>query len=448
MSQTLILNATLVNEGEIKKADLLIKNGRIERIAPDLQHVNAEQIIDATGLHCLPGMIDDQVHFREPGLIHKGSIATESAAAVAGGITSYMEMPNVNPPTTTPTNLAQKFSIAWQSSWANYSFYLGATHDNLEEIKAVDPRSVCGIKVFMGASTGNLLVEDPNALEAIFRESPILIATHCEDGKVIAENLERIKRIYGEDIPIELHPLIRNDEACYASSSYAVALAKKFNSQLHVLHITTAKELELFSSEPLRHKSITAEVCVHHLRYCDEDYSRLGNLLKCNPAVKSAADRDALRTALNEGRIDIIATDHAPHLLREKQQPYSQAPAGLPLVQHALVSVLDLVQQNLISLTTAVEKIAHTPAKRFSIVERGFLREGYFADLVLVDLQQQTHAKDTDILYRCGWSPHTGETFSSRVISTFVNGVRIFHQGQLQYQLRDAVLAKALIFDR
>lgn len=448
MSQTLILNATLVNEGKITTADVLIQHGRIERIASDLQHINAEQIIDATGLHCLPGMIDDQVHFREPGLTHKGSIATESAAAVAGGITSYMEMPNVTPPTTNAANLAQKFSIAWRNSWANYSFYLGASHDNIEDIKAVDPRAVCGVKVFMGASTGNLLVEDPQALEAIFRDCPILIATHCESGKVIAENLARIKRIYGEGLPVELHPLIRNDAACYASSSYAVSLAKKFNSQLHVLHITTAKELELFSNEPLRNKSITAEVCVHHLRYCDQDYARLGNLLKCNPAVKSEADRNALRAALNDGRIDIIATDHAPHLLSEKKQPYSQAPAGLPLVQHALVSVLDLVQQNIISLTTAVEKIAHAPAKRFSIVERGFLREGYFADVVLVDLQQQTHIKQSDILYKCGWSPQTGETFSSRVISTFVNGVRVFHQGKLQPQLREAAAAKPLIFDR
>lgn len=432
MSTALILNATLVNEGCVYQSDVLLDKNRIAKIAPDLQHYSADLVIDAQGLHLLPGMIDDQVHFREPGLTHKGSIATESAAAVAGGITSYMEMPNVSPPTLNRQALADKFAIAAQSSVANYSFYLGASVDNLEEIKAVDPRSVCGIKVFMGASTGNLLVEDPVALERIFAHSPILIATHCEDGKVIAANLQRLQQQYGMELPVQFHPWIRDDEACYASSAYAVSLAKKYRSQLHVLHLTTAKELALFSDLPLGQKHITAEVCVHHLRYCDEDYARLGNLLKCNPAVKSKTDRDALRQALRDGRLDMIATDHAPHLLSEKQLPYAQAPAGLPLVQHALLSVLDLYHQGELTLAQVVQKTAHAPALRFGVAERGFIREGYFADLVLVDLTTPSIVAQTDLLYRCGWSPQLGETLKSTLVSTFVNGVRRYHQGQLQ----------------
>jgi len=449
MSRTLILNATLVNEGEVFQADVLLIANRIARIAADLQHLRADRVIDATGLHLLPGMIDDQVHFREPGLTQKGSIATESAAAVAGGITSYMEMPNVNPPTLTRQALADKFAIARQSSAANYSFYLGASVDNLDEIKAVDPGVVCGIKVFMGASTGNLLVEDPVALENIFAESPILIATHCEDGKVIAANLKRLQAQYGIDLPVQFHPLIRDDEACYASSAYAVHLAKKYRSQLHVLHLTTAKELTLFSDLPLEQKQITAEVCVHHLRYCDEDYQRMGNLLKCNPAVKTKADQTALRQALRDGRLDIIATDHAPHLLCEKQLPYAQAPAGLPLVQHALLSVLDLYHQGELTLPQVVQKIAHAPAQRFAVAERGFLREGYVADLVLVDLQTPSTVTAQELLYRCGWSPQQGEILQSTLVSTFVNGVRRFHQGRL-WPLPDEAWAQpqALRFSR
>jgi dihydroorotase len=432
MTTTLILNATLVNEGQVFQSDVLLDKNRIRRIDTDLQSYPADLIIDATGLHLLPGMIDDQVHFREPGLTQKGCIATESAAAVAGGITSYMEMPNVAPPTLNRHALADKFAIAAASSVANYSFYLGASVDNLDEIKAVDPSSVCGIKVFMGASTGNLLVDDPVALEQIFAHSPILIATHCEDGKVIAANLQRIQQQYGIDLPVQFHPLIRDAEACYASSAYAVSLAKKYRSQLHVLHLTTAKELALFSDLPLAQKHITAEVCVHHLRYCDEDYARLGNLLKCNPAVKSKADRDALRQALRDGRLDIIATDHAPHLLAEKQLPFMQAPAGLPLVQHALLSVLDLYHQGELTLAQVVQKTAHAPAQRFGVAERGFLREGYLADLVLVDLAQPTVVEEAQLLYKCGWSPQQGEVLQSTLISTFVNGARRFHQGQLQ----------------
>ncbi len=429
--RTLILNATLVNEGRAWVADMLLQNNRIARIAADLQALPADLVIDARGLHLLPGMIDDQVHFREPGLTHKGSIATESASAVAGGITSFMDMPNVQPPTLDRSALAAKFAIAAQSSWGNYSFYLGASHDNLAEIQAVDRKNVCGVKVFMGASTGDLLVDNPQALDNIFRECPILIATHCEDSRVIAANLARYQQHYGVALSADFHPLIRDEVACYASSSYAVALAKQHRSQLHVLHLTTAKELALFSDLPLADKHITAEVCVHHLRYSADDYARLGNLLKCNPAVKSQADRAALRAALRDGRLDMIATDHAPHSWQEKSLPFAQAPAGLPLVQHALLSLLDLVQQGELSLTQLVEKTAHAPAQRFGIAERGFLREGYYADLVLLDLAQTTEVRPSEVLYHCQWSPLVGETLPGRICSTFVNGARRYHQGQL-----------------
>jgi dihydroorotase len=446
--RTLILNATLVNEGQVFVADVLLENERIAQIAPDLQSQPADLVIDATGLHLLPGMIDDQVHFREPGLTHKGNIASESAAAVAGGITSFMEMPNVSPPTLDKQALATKFAIAAGHSWGNYSFYLGASHDNLAEIQAVDRQHVCGVKVFMGASTGDLLVDNPVALDNIFRECPILIATHCEDSRVIAANLARIEQQFGVALGAEFHPLIRDEAACYASSSYAVALAKKYRSQLHVLHLTTAKELALFSDLPLSQKHITAEVCVHHLRYSAEDYARLGNLLKCNPAVKSMADRTALRSALRDGRLDIIATDHAPHTLAEKNLPYAKAPAGLPLVQHALLSVLELVQQGELTLTQVVEKTAHAPAQRFAIAERGFLREGYFADLVLLDLAQSTQVQQADLLYHCNWSPLVGETLPAKICSTFVNGVRRYHQGKLQPLTAQWGHAKALRFLR
>lgn len=431
MNRTLILNAQLVNEGLVRQADLFIENNRIARIDHGLQHLPTDKVIDASGLLLLPGMIDDQVHFREPGLTTKGSIASESAAAVAGGITSFMEMPNVNPPTLNQQALQHKFAIAARHSAANYSFYLGASHSNLDQIKAVDITKVCGVKVFMGASTGNLLVDNPVALEAIFRECPVLIATHCEDGNVIAANQQRLLAQGIRDFGPEHHPLLRDTESCYASSSYAVSLARKYHSQLHVLHLTTAKELELFSSLPVGKKHITAEVCVHHLRYSNQDYARLGNLLKCNPAVKSLADRDALRAALLDGRIDIIATDHAPHLLSEKQLPYPQAPAGLPLVQHALLSAYQLVRDGLLSLPQLVEKTAHAPAQRFAVAERGYLREGYFADLVLLDPQQQTQVTREDLLYRCGWSPLEGETLAGRIVSTFVNGALRYHQGRI-----------------
>ncbi|MBN3560765.1 dihydroorotase [Aliamphritea spongicola] len=426
---TLIKNARIVNEGEVREADLRIDGQRIDLIGKDIPARPSETIIDAQGRWLLPGMIDDQVHFREPGLTHKGSIASESRAAVAGGITSYMEMPNVNPATTTQSAIREKSLIARQHSFANYAFYLGATEDNLDEIKALDPTTSCGVKVFMGASTGNLLVENPVALEAIFRECPVLIATHCESGPVIADNLKKFPP--GYEATIQDHPVIRDAQACYASSSYAVELAKKYNSQLHVLHITTEKELSLFSPGPVHQKQITAEACVHHLWFSDQDYESRGNLIKCNPAVKTTQDRNALIHALHTGQIDIIATDHAPHTLAEKQQPYPQAPAGLPLVQHALLSLLEHVQQNRLSVEQVVEKVAHNPAIRYRVAERGYIREGYYADLVLVDPQQNTSVSHRNSLYHCQWTPFDGTTFSSRICGTWVNGQQVFDGNQV-----------------
>ncbi len=425
MSATLIKNARLVNEGIIAESDLLIVNQRIERIANNIEPKPDDEIIDAQGCYLLPGMIDDQVHFREPGLTHKGSIATESRAAVAGGITSYMEMPNVNPATTTIEALERKFDIAAQSSLANYSFYLGATEDNLEQIKRLDPIKHCGVKVFMGASTGNLLVEDPQALDAIFRDSPVLIVTHCESGPVIAQNQEKLRKEKAV-FTIEDHPILRDDKACYASSSYAIELAKKHNSQLHVLHITTEKELAQFEAGPIHGKRITTEACVHHLWFSNNDYATLGNQIKCNPAIKYPSDRDALLEALCAGQIDIIATDHAPHTWQEKQVPYEQAPAGLPLVQHALLSLFDHVSAGTLTVDQVVEKTAHNPAIRYSIQERGYIREGYFADLVLVDPQAPTLVSNDNSLYQCGWSPFAEHEFSAQIKHTWVNGSRVY----------------------
>jgi dihydroorotase len=425
MSTILFKEALVVNEGEIREMDVRIKNQRIEKVASSITATPEDFIVEAKGRWLLPGMIDDQVHFREPGLTHKGCIATESRAAVAGGITSYMEMPNVDPATTTIEALDRKFAIASRDSAANYAFYLGATENNLDQIKALDPTKVCGVKVFMGASTGNLLVESPTALEAIFRESPVLIATHCENGPVIAENLTKIRQM-GRDITIHDHPIIRDDEACYASSSYAVSLAKKYGSQLNVLHITTEKELSLFEPGPVHSKRITAEACVHHLWFCDQDYEQHGNLIKCNPAIKKKSDRDALRRALITGQIDIVATDHAPHTLAEKQVPYMKAPAGLPLVQHALLSMLDHVHHGRLSIEQVVEKVSHNPAIRYGVAERGFIREGYYADLVLVDPNKTTSVSNQNTLYRCEWTPFDGVEFSSQVCATWVNGELVF----------------------
>ena len=425
MTSILIKQATLVNEGQYQVADVLIENQRIVKIAPSISAYPKDRIVEAAGSHLLPGMIDDQVHFREPGLTHKGTIASESRAAIAGGITSYMEMPNVNPATTTIDALENKFNIASTHSYGNYSFYLGATENNLEQIKRLNPSKHCGVKVFMGASTGNLLVENPNALEGIFKSSPTLIVTHCESGAVIQENTKNLLKAKSS-FTIHDHPVLRDHNACYESSSYAVSLAKKYNSQLHVLHITTEKELSLFEAGPIENKSITAEACIHHLWFCDEDYQKLGNLIKCNPSIKYKSDCNALIQALHTGHIDIIATDHAPHTWQEKNVPYPQAPAGLPLVQHALLSLLDHVKDNRLPLEQMVEKVAHNPAKRYGIVDRGFIKEGYFADLVLVNLNKSTQSSHENSLYGCGWTPFDGHTFSSKIEATWVNGQMIF----------------------
>ncbi len=425
MSATLIKHALVVNEGKIKETDLRIFDSKIDKIETDIKAQPSDQIIEANGCYLLPGMIDDQVHFREPGLTHKGTIASESFAAVAGGITSFMEMPNVKPATTTIEVLEQKYNIAAERSHANYAFYLGATEDNLDQIKRLDPKKHCGVKVFMGASTGDLLVEAPHALEAIFRESPVLIVTHCESGPIIRQNRERLHNSKPV-LTIEDHPLLRDANACYASSSYAVNLAKKYQSQLHVLHITTEKELGLFESGPTEKKNITAEACVHHLWFSDRDYKNLGNLIKCNPSIKRSSDRHALIQALHTNQIDIIATDHAPHTLEEKRVDYEQAPAGLPLVQHALLSLFEHMKHGRLSLTQIVEKTAHNPALRYAIAGRGFIREGYYADLVLIDSQSSTAVTHENSLYHCGWTPFAGQTFSWSIKGTWVNGQQVY----------------------
>ncbi|ROS01118.1 dihydroorotase [Sinobacterium caligoides] len=444
MSATLIKNARIVNQGCVLEADLRIQGQRISQIASELSATAQDRIVEADGQYLLPGMIDDQVHFREPGLTHKGTIASESRAAVAGGITSYMEMPNVSPATTTIEALELKYAIGERDSMANYSFYLGATEDNLEQIKLLDVSKHCGVKVFMGASTGDLLVEKPSALEGIFRESPVLIVTHCESGQVIASNMAKFSSADKEPTIFD-HPIIRDTEACYASSSYAVSLAKQYQSQLHVLHITTEKELSLFEPGPIASKNITAEACVHHLWFSDHDYARLGNSIKCNPSIKSRSDRDALIQALHNQQIDIIATDHAPHTWQEKQQAYHRAPAGLPLVQHALLSLLDHVQHQRLSIEHVVEKTAHNPAIRYGIEERGFISEGYYADLVLVDIKQPTRVTQDSLLYHCGWSPFINHQFSSSICSTWVNGQQVYDGNNI---VKSALPAQRLMFNR
>jgi dihydroorotase len=424
---TLIQNAILVNEGETREADVLLKSGRIERIASSITAPPGAERVDAAGRHLLPGMIDDQVHFREPGLTHKGDFYSESRAAIAGGVTSYMEMPNSKPPTTDAAQLEWKYARAAETSAANYGFYFGATNDNIENIKALDPAQTCGVKVFMGASTGNMLVDDESTLAAIFRESPVLIATHCESTPMILENTRRAMARYGKRIPVTEHANIRSAEACYASSELAVALANKYHSQLHVLHISTARELDLFAPGDIDGKDITAEACVHFLHFDDSQYAELGNRIKCNPAIKSATDRDALIEAITDGRLDIIATDHAPHTVSEKaDESYLSAPAGLPLVQDVLVAALELVHEGKLDLHTVVRGITHNPAKRFSVVERGYIREGYFADLVLVDMNGGTQVTAERVLSRCGWTPFEGRRFRSRVDSVWVNGALAF----------------------
>lgn len=427
----LIANARLVNEGQIIESDVFIRSGRIERIGKDLQHLPADEIIDAAGQYLLPGVIDDQVHFREPGLTHKATIRSESRAAVAGGVTSFMEMPNTVPNALTQELLEEKYRIAARTSLANYSFFMGASNNNLEELLKTDPKTVCGIKVFMGSSTGNMLVDNERTLGAIFRESPMLIATHCEDEKTIRDRTEVYRQRYGDDAPARIHPEIRNEAACLQSSSMAVGLAKQFGTRLHVLHISTADELQLFDNQTeLKQKRITAEACVHHLWFTADDYETLGNQIKCNPAIKDKRHRDALWQGLLDNRLDIIATDHAPHTWEEKSQGYWQSPSGLPLVQHALPMMLEAHRNGQLTMEKLVEKMCHAPADCFRITERGYLREGYRADLVLVDMNRGSAvAKDT-ILYQCGWSPLEGKTFRSSVTHTIVSGHLAYRNGR------------------
>ncbi len=427
----LLVNAQLVNEGEVRDADLLIERQRITRIESGLAASLADEIIDLEGRHLFPGLIDDQVHFREPGLTHKGSLATESRAAIRGGVTSVMEMPNTSPPTTDREALAEKRRRAAGRSFANYAFYLGATHDNLDEIRRVTRRDACGVKVFMGASTGNMLVDDPQVLERIFSESPLPVATHCEDSPTIWANEAVFRERFGEDVPMEAHPQIRSAEACYRSSSLAVELARRHGTRLHVLHLSTARELELFEPGPIEGKNITAEVCVHHLWFDESRYQELGSRIKCNPAIKTQADRDGLMAGVRGGRIDVIATDHAPHTLKEKAQKYFDAPAGLPLVQHSLQILLECCRAGRIPLEMIAEKTAHNPAILFGVAERGFVREGYFADLVAVGLNEPETVTVESLAYKCGWSPFEGERFSSSVYLTILNGEIVFRDGSV-----------------
>ena len=424
----IIKGGTLVNEYRQYKADIVINHGCIEAILPEGVTTEDAEIIPAEGCYVLPGVIDDQVHFREPGLTHKGNIAEGSRAAAAGGVTSFMDMPNVLPPTTTKKLLEEKQEIASRTSLVNYSFYLGASKDNINEIKHVDTRTTCGIKLFMGASTGNLLVDDLPTLERIFAESPILIATHCEDTPTINQNLARYKEKYGDNIPPQCHPLIRNREACLKSSSLAVSLAKKFGSRLHVLHLSTADELVLFEQGPVSGKKITAEVCAHHLWFNDEAYLNKGNFVKWNPAIKTEKDRQALLQALNEKVIDVIATDHAPHTISEKSGPYTQTASGGPLVQHSLVILLELARQGAITIERVVDGMCHAPALLFGIEKRGFLREGYKADICIVEKNTWTVNKE-NLLYQCGWSPLEGQTFHHKVRTTLVNGTIVYDKG-------------------
>ena len=418
----------MVNEGSSEQLDLLIKKNRIDQIGKNLSDESAE-VIDLEGKLILPGCIDDQVHFREPGLTHKGDIFSESRAAVAGGVTSFMEMPNTSPNATTQELLEHKYQIAKKNSIANYSFFMGATNDNLEEVLKTNPAQVCGIKVFMGSSTGNMLVDNEKTLAGLFSNVPMLIATHCEDEQTVQKNLAQAKLKYGEAIPIELHPIIRNEEACFLSSSLAVNLAKSHGARLHVLHISTAKETGLFDNGlVLKDKKITAEACVHHLWFCDEDYPSKGTFIKWNPAVKTAADRSGIWKALLDNRIDVVATDHAPHTREEKDNPYSTAPSGGPLVQHALMSMIEHVKNGKISIERVVEKMAHNPSILFRIQERGFIREGYFADLVIVNQDSPYSVNKKNILYKCGWSPFEGHQFSSTIDQTFVNGEIVYEK--------------------
>lgn len=425
-----ILNAQIVNEGTVSEKDVLIEGEYISRIDGDLSSVSTDITIDAAGKHLLPGVIDDQVHFREPGLTHKATIYTEAKAAVAGGITAFMEMPNTVPQTLTQPLLQEKYEIAARNSLANYSFYMGVSNDNVEEVMKTHPHEVCGLKIFMGSSTGNMLVDNEETLRKVFGNATMLVAVHCEDEPTIRKNMEIYREKYGENMPTRYHPEIRSAEACYKSSALAVGLAKEYGTRLHVLHISTAKEIALFDQNiPLAEKKITAEACIHHLWFDDRDYERKGNFIKWNPAVKTREDKEAIFRAVLDNHIDVIATDHAPHTLEEKQQGYFQAPSGGPLVQHSLVAMLEFYHQNKISLAQIVEKMCHHPAILFRIQKRGFIREGYFADLALVDLHKPWTVEKQNILYKCGWSPFEGQIFRSQVSHTIVSGHLAYKEG-------------------
>ncbi len=432
MENFIIRNATLVNEGKTFSADVLLKNGRIERIDGSFDVPFKATEINAEKLHLIPGLIDDQVHFREPGLTHKADIASESKAAVAGGVTSFMEMPNVNPPTLTQQLLEEKYAIASKVSPANYSFYMGVSNDNFDEVMKTPLNTVCGLKIFMGSSTGNMLVDNTAILEKVFSSTPHLIATHCEHEPSVVQRKNEFEAKYGDKLDASFHPVIRNEEVCYASSSAAVALAKKHNTRLHVLHITTEEELKLFTNEiPLAQKRVTAEVCVHHLWFDADDYAMLGNKIKCNPAIKDKRHKAALLAALLDDRIDVLATDHAPHTIDEKNMHYSKAPAGLPLIQHPLNILLGFYHDGKISLEKIVEKYAHAVATCFKVKERGYLREGYHADLVLIDTEKEWKVETRNLLYKCGWSPFEGNTFKGSIEKTFVNGILVFSNGDV-----------------
>jgi len=446
MNRVLIKNAKIVNEGTIFEGDVLIEDEFIVEIAESISAKTAStKVIDAEGNYLIPGAIDDQVHFREPGLTHKGDIASESRAAVAGGITSFIEQPNTIPNAVTQEILEAKYQIAAANSYANYSFMMGATNDNLDEILKTNPKNVAGIKIFLGSSTGNMLVDNEAILEKIFASTKMLIAVHCEDEQTIKDNLEKYKAEYGDDIPVSVHHLIRSAEACYISSSKAVALAKKTGARLHVFHLSTAKEMELFANKiPLKDKKITAEVCIHHLWFTNEDYTAKGSLIKWNPAVKTAEDRSALWEALLDDRIDVIATDHAPHTLDEKKQPYLKSPSGGPLVQHAVVAMFETFHQGKITVEKIVEKMAHNPAIVFKIEKRGFIKEGYYADLAIVNAGLPWNVKKENILYKCGWSPFEGYNFKSRITHTFVNGQLVYNN----FKVKEIRCGKRLLFDR
>lgn len=445
MVTKLFKNALIINEGEMKRGHVVVKNDLIDQVLDEQSSLPPANItMDCKGLLLIPGVIDDQVHFREPGLTHKGNIASESAAAVAGGITSFMEMPNTNPQTVTQALLEEKYALAADKSVANYSFYMGATNDNFEELRKTDPQKVCGVKIFMGSSTGNMLVDDNETLSRIFAEIPMLLTTHCEDEATIRANTEHFKALYGETIDFKHHHLIRSAEACYKSSSKAVELAQKYGTRLHLLHLSTAKEMSLLEPGDITNKKITGEVCVHHLWFTNEDYDRYGSRIKWNPAIKTEADRAALRQALNDNRLDVVATDHAPHTLEEKNNSYLKAPSGGPLVQHSLVAMLEMVEQGIFTYEMVVEKMCHAPAKLFQIKDRGFIRPGYKADLTLVAPNQSWTVSEDNILYKCGWSPFEGTTFSHKVMHTYVNGRHVYCDGIVDLSIR----GERLLFNR